>query len=132
LTSTRLSISLDPDLGNHVDGSTDRVSFITCFKKADVAQAAAFGPWKVFVMEQISRAGHDGDLTAFVSTLQRERWLLSDVYVEFQAGLIGAATLNDRREVITALLGLDPAILRRQPPPQSQAIEFASRPRRHI
>ena len=29
------------------------------------------------------------------------------------------------RELITALLDLDPAILRRQPPPPSQAIEFA-------
>jgi hypothetical protein len=45
--------------------------------------------------------------------------------VEFQVGLIGAATLNDRAEIITALLNLDPALLRRQPPPQSQAIEFA-------
>jgi hypothetical protein len=119
------SIALDPELGKHIDGSTDRVSFIRCFKKSDVAQAAALGPWKVFVMEQVSRAAHDGDVTAFVSTLQRERWLLGEPYVEFQAGLIGAATLNDRGEIITALLDLDPALLRRQPPPQSQAIEFA-------
>ena len=76
-------------------------------------------------MEQVSRAVHDGDVTAFVSTLQREPWLLGEAYVEFQAGLIGAATLNDRGEIITALLDLDPAILRRQPPPPSQAIEFA-------
>ena len=32
---------------------------------------------------------------------------------------------NDRGEFIAALLDLDPAILRRQPPPPSQAIEFA-------
>ena len=76
-------------------------------------------------MEQVSRAVHDGDLTAFVSGLQREPWLLGDACVEFQAGLIGAATLNDRGEFITALLDLDPALLRRQPPPPSQAIEFA-------
>jgi hypothetical protein len=76
-------------------------------------------------MEQVSRAAHDGDVTAFLSTLQRERWLIGEAYVEFQAGLIGAATLNDRGEIITALLDLDPALLRRQPPPQSQAIEFA-------
>jgi hypothetical protein len=119
------SIALDPELGQHIDGSTDRVSFIRCFKKSALAQAAALGPWKVFVMEQVSRAAHDGDVTAFVSTLQRERWLLGEAYVEFQAGLIGAATLNDRGAIITALLNFDPALLRRQPPPQSQAIEFA-------
>ena len=119
------SIALDPELGKHIDESTDRVSFIRCFKKSALAQAAALGPWKVFVMEQVSRAAHDGDVTEFVSTLQRERWLLSEAYVEFQAGLIGAATLNDRGEILTVLLDLDPALLRRQPPPQSQAIEFA-------
>ena len=57
--------------------------------------------------------------------MQREPWLLGDDWVDFQAGLIGAATLNDRGEFIAALLDLDPAILRRQPPPPSQAIEFA-------
>jgi hypothetical protein len=76
-------------------------------------------------MEQVSRAVVDGDLTAFVRGLQRESWLLGDAWVEFQAGLIGGATLNNREEYIVALLDLDPAHLRRQPPPQSQAIEFA-------
>ena len=76
-------------------------------------------------MEHVSRAAHDGDVTAFVSTLQREQWLLGEACVEFQARLIATATLNDRREIIAALLNLDPALLRRQPPPQSQAVEFA-------
>jgi hypothetical protein len=57
--------------------------------------------------------------------LQREPSLLGEACVEFQNELIGTATLNDRGEVIVALLDLDPALLRRQPPPQSQAIEFA-------
>ncbi|MBY0497302.1 MAG: ankyrin repeat domain-containing protein [Cyanobacteria bacterium] len=35
------------------------------------------------------------------------------------------ATLNGRGEFITARLDLDPALKRRQPPPPSQAIEFA-------
>ena len=43
----------------------------------------------------------------------------------FRLGSSERATLNDRGEFITALLDLDPAILRRQPPPPSQAIEFA-------
>jgi hypothetical protein len=119
------SIALDPELGQHVDGSLGRLAFIEYFIEKGPAHATTVGPWKAFVMEQVSRAAHDGAVTAFVSTLQRERWPLGEAYVEFQAGLIGTATLNDRGEIITALLTLDPALLRRQPPPPSQAIEFA-------
>jgi len=50
------SIALDPELARHIDGSTDPLSFIRSLKKSDVAQAAALGPWKVFVMEQVTRA----------------------------------------------------------------------------
>src|SRR5262249_54984986 len=65
------------------------------------------------------------DLTTFVRLLQREPWLLDDAFVEFQEKIIGRAVLKGRGEFITALLDLEPAILRRQPPPRSQAIEFA-------
>jgi hypothetical protein len=119
------SIALDPELGKHIDGSTGRVSFIKAFEKSDFAQVAELGLWKVFVMEQVSRAVVDGDLTAFVGWLQRETWLLGEASVDFQDGMIGAASLNDRGEIIAALLDLDPAILRRQPPAPSKAIEWA-------
>jgi hypothetical protein len=122
------SIALDPELGKHVDASLGRPAFIRYFiEKGSVgfAHATAVGPWKAFVMGQIKRAVHDRDLTAFVYGLQREPWLLGDAFVWFQAELIGVATLNDREEFIVALLDLDPALLRRQPPPPSQAIEFA-------
>jgi len=119
------SIALDPELGKQVDGSVGRRDFIKYFIEKRPAHAIAVGLWKAFVMEQVSRAVLDGDLKAFVSGLQREPWLLGEAYVEFQAGLIGAATLNDRGDIIGALIDLDPALLRRQPPPQSQAIEFA-------
>ena len=120
------SIALDPELGTHVDGSLGRLAFIKYFIDTRVAHATtAVGPWTAFVMEQVSRAAHDGDVTAFVSTLQRERWLLAEAYVTFQAGLIGAATLNDRGEIITAFLRLDPALLRRQAPPESHPIALA-------
>jgi hypothetical protein len=90
-------------------------------------------------MEQVSRAvsswsGHstsvtppigDSDLTAFVRLFHREPWLLGEAFVEFQADIIGVATLKDRREFIAVLLDLEPAILGSQPPPPSQAIEFA-------
>jgi hypothetical protein len=120
------SIALDPELGEHIDGSTDRISFIKAFEKSNFAQVAELGLWKVFVMEQVRRTVHDRDVTAFVGGLQREPWLLGDAYVAFQAELIETASfLNDRGEFIGALLDLDPAILRRQPPPPSKAIEWA-------
>jgi hypothetical protein len=77
-------------------------------------------------MAQVQRALDERDLTPFVGELQREPWLLADAHVAFQAELIETASFqNDRGEFIGALLDLDPAILRRQPPPPSQAIERA-------
>ncbi len=133
------AVSLDPDLGAHVGGSEGRDAFVKYFIENRPAHVATVGPWKAFVMEQVSRAvsswsgsvtsvtspSGNADLTEFVRLLQRESWLLGEAFVEFQAEIIGRATLNDRGEFITALLDLDPAILRRQPPPPSQAIEFA-------
>jgi hypothetical protein len=120
------SIALDPEFGTHIDGGTDRVSFIKAFQKSDFAQVAELGLWTVFVMEELGRTLLDQDVTAFVRGLQREPWLLGDVHVAFQAKLIeDASFMNDRGEFIRALLDLDPAILRRQPPPPSRAIEWA-------
>ena len=121
------SIALDPELGKHLDRSGDRLAFMKSLieNRSQYFARAALGPWQVFLRQKVSRAIRDGDLTAFVRRLQREPWLLSDACVEFQAALIGQATLNDRGPFIVALLDLDPALLRRQPPPQSQAIEFA-------
>ncbi|MGH9825473.1 MAG: hypothetical protein ACREDR_19750, partial [Blastocatellia bacterium] len=78
-----------------------------------------------FVIEQVGRALHNGDLTSFVGGLQREAWMLSDEWVKFQVRLIEGAVLNDRPAFIEALLDLDPALLHRAVPPPSQAIEFA-------
>jgi hypothetical protein len=132
------SIALDPELGTHVDGSLGRRAFIRYFIETRPTHATAVGLWRGFVMEQVTRAIHadkghvadlrhiaGGDLTAFVRRLQRDPWLLGEDFVWFQAKLVGEATLNNRKEFIAALLDLDPAILRRQPPPPSQAIEFA-------
>ena len=118
------SIALDPELGKRIDGNTDRVSFIKAFEKADFVQVAELGLWKVFVMAQVRRAAHS-DLTAFVRGLEREPWLLGEAFVSFQVDLIEVATLNDREEIIVALLDRDPALLRRQPPPQAEAIDVA-------
>jgi hypothetical protein len=127
------SIALDPELGKNVDGLVGRLAFVKSFVEMRrefvrdiVGHATTIGLWKVFVMEQVTRALHARDLTAFVNGLQREPWLLGEAFVSFQDGLISAAALNnDLEEFIVALLDLNPAIRRRQPPPASQAIEHA-------
>ena len=121
------SITLDGELGSHVDSGPGRSAFVRHFiaNKPDFVNVAETGLWRGFVMERIGRALHDGDLTSFVDGLGREAWTLSDGCLTFQVRLVEVATLNGRGEFIAALLNLDPAILRRQPPPPSQAIEFA-------
>jgi hypothetical protein len=133
------AIALDPELGIHIEGSVGRPAFIESFIHNRPRHATEVGLWKAFVMEQVRRAvsswsGHsasvtppigNSDLEAFIRLLRRESWLLGDGFVAFQADILALATLKDRGAFITALLDLDPAILRRQPPPQSQAIEFA-------
>jgi hypothetical protein len=133
------AIELDPELGEQVDSSAGRRGFTKYFIENRPGHASEVGLWKAFVMEQISRAvcswsgsetsfksprGHS-DLPAFARLLHRETWLLSEAFVQFQTELIGRAALHGRGEFIAALLDLNPAILRHQPPPSSQAIEFA-------
>src|SRR5262245_9689584 len=121
------SIALDPELGTLIDGSMGRAAFIKDFlgKALHLQQAIAVGPWKTYVMAQVIRALHAGDLAGFLRPFQREPWLLGEDFVPFQQRLIENATLNDREAFIVALLDLDPALLRRQPPPHSEVIEIA-------
>ena len=118
-------IALDAELGTRIDGSVGRQAFVRYFIEKGSGDATAVGLWKAFVIQQINRTVHDGDLTAFASWLQREPWLLGEAHVEFQCGIIETAALNDRGPFIAALLDHDPALLRRQPPPKTQAIEHA-------
>ena len=132
-------ITLDPELGAHIDGSIGRLAFARYFIDNHPRHATEIGLWKAFVMEHVSRAVYswsgsesslknprgDSDLPAFVELLHREPWLLTEDFVEFQTRIIERAALHGRGEFITALLDLNPAILRRQSPPRSQAIEFA-------
>jgi len=138
-------IALDRELGAHIDGSVGRPAFVTYFIENRSGHATAVGLWRGFVMEQVSRAvcswsGHstsvtppigDSDLTLFVRLLQRESWLLGEAFAEFQADIIGRATLKDRGEFITALFDLKPAILRRQPPPRRRPSSSRSPMRGH-
>lgn len=120
------SITLDPELGENIERSADRLSFIALSKKASFEQVAEFGLWKVFVMEQIRQAVHARDLTTFVRRLEQERWLLGEAWVGSQGGLIEMLTFQrDPEDFIAAFLDLEPAILRHQPPPPSRAIDWA-------
>lgn len=127
------SIALDPELAANVDGVGGRDAILEFFlaERSDVvrempAQARALGLWKAFAVVAVGRALEDDDLTAFLSGLQRERWLLSEDWVTFQNEIIAQAAFLGRGEFITALLDLDPAILRREPPLPTQAFEFAA------
>ena len=122
-------ITLDAELGRQIDGGPGRSGLIQyimtesetlAFTNADPA-----GPWQAFVMRQVVRAVHDGDLPSFVGGLRREAWMLEDACVKFQVGLIERAVLRDRPAFITALLDLNPAVLSSPVPPPSQAIEIA-------
>jgi hypothetical protein len=113
------SITLDDELGRRVDGGPGRSSFVQYiikngYEDVDLTDNHPPGLWRAFVMRQISRALHEGDLTSFVGGLRREAWLLSDAWVKFQVRLIEVAVLNDRGGLINALLDLDPALLRRR------------------
>jgi hypothetical protein len=124
-------IELDPEFGTRMDGTVGRPAFIEYFIDKRPGRATEVGPWKAFVMEQVRRAvcswsGHstsvtppvgDSDLPAFLRLLRGEPWLLGEASVDFQAEIIETAIRKDRGNFITTLLDLDPAILRRQPPP---------------
>jgi hypothetical protein len=125
------AVALDPQLGEKIDGGVGRAAFVRDLIHTPAgtvselaAQAAVPGPWKVFVMKGVTEAMHGRDLPGFVGALQRERWLLGDDFAWFQDRLIGIATLNQGFEpFVRALLDLQPALLRRQPPPPSSNIE---------
>src|SRR5215207_2726442 len=122
------SIALDPELGKHIDASVGRLALIKYLideRSLAFVRATPAGPWQAFLMERVMRALHAGDLTAFVTGLKRESWLLGEANVGFQVGLIERAVMRDRPEFITTLLDLDPALGRTQPPPRTGAIEFA-------
>ena len=123
------AIAIDPEVGRRIHATTDRRSFVSFFiepQSLDFDYREAGGLWQVFMIGHVVRSFHDRDLMAFEQLLTREPWLLGDDYVWLQKDLIGKATLtNDRVPFISALFECDPAIVRRQPPPPSDAIAHA-------
>jgi hypothetical protein len=117
----------EPALGRQIDEGPGRAAFVRTFmgRSLDLREATVAGPWQAFVMGEVIRAAHDGDTAALARLSQHEPWLLDDTLPWFQRRLIEIATLNDREAFIAALLDCQPAILRRQPPPPSEAIEVA-------
>jgi hypothetical protein len=123
------AVAIDPELGRRIDAVTDHLSFVRFFierQSLDFDHDKAGGLWQAFVIGHLVRSFHERDVSAFENLLQREPWLLDDDYVWLQNDLIGKASLqNDRAPLISALFDRRPAILRRQPPPQSEAIAYA-------
>ena len=133
------AIALDPELGAYVDETIGRPAFTRYFIDNRPSHATEIGLWKAFAMEHVTRAVYswsgsesslkdrrgDSDVQAFLRLLREESWLLGADFVEFQTRIIQRATLVGREEFIVTLLDANPAILLHQPPPPSQAIEFA-------
>ena len=120
------AILLDAELGRRIDSGPGRSAFVRSIIENSLGftHADPDGPWQAFVMRQVVRAVNEGDLTSFVDGLRRDAWMLGEARVKFQVGLIERAVMRDRPEFITALLELDPAVLRSPVPPPSQAFEF--------
>jgi hypothetical protein len=121
-------IALDAGLGKRVDGGPGRLPLIRYLIEhhwLDFMSVTPAGPWEAFVMQQVVRTIHDRDLKSFVQALRQDAWLLEPACVDFQVGLVERATLHGQGAFIEALFELEPALLRQDPPPPSQAIEFA-------
>jgi hypothetical protein len=121
------AITLDADLAAHVPASVDGSTFITSLiaDRSFCGRETANGPWQAFLMDRVMRAIHERDVTAFVTSLRNEPWLLGDAHVPLHVRLVERAALHGTPEFVTALLDLEPALLRRQPPPPTQAFEHA-------
>ena len=90
-------IALDAELGGRIDKGPGRLPFIRYLIKhrwLNLIPVTPDGPWQAFVMQQVVRAIHDRDVTAFARGLQRDAWMLDDACVDFQVGLIDRATLH--------------------------------------
>jgi ankyrin repeat protein len=137
-------IALDGDLGRRIEAWNGRAAFVrySCEHAGPEvvsanAPSSTSPPWRAFAMSQVTRAIHGNDLSAFTHWLRSEPSLLGEAGVEFQVLLLEqiaysagdyeerAASIK-REAFIPALFDLDPAVLRRRPPPQSPVVRFAA------
>lgn len=123
------SIALDPDLGKRIDASVGRTAFVKqMIEKNEFRreQSTALGPWRAFVLGRVRLAMQEDDLASFVAAFERDPWILDHELVWFQNEIVSTASFNrDRGKFIRALFDLNPALLRMQPPPPSEAIGYA-------
>lgn len=121
------AVTLDPELAKTVNEAGGAVAFIDALieMRPELDDALAVGPRRAFLMGQVRRALHRHDLTTFIHTLERDRWLLGKDFLWFQKRLVEDAALKGLAEFIVALLELHPALLLERPAPPSQAFEFA-------
>ena len=122
---------LDAEFGGQVEAFGGRSAFIKHLNEHG-HEYFAHGPRRMALMHQVSRALNDGDLNAFARGFQRHPWLLGEDCLEFQARLLAIATFRDRADFIVALLDVDPAVLRRQPPNTSPIEHAMTYARTHI
>ena len=123
------AIALDPDLGRRIDRWQGRQAFVE-FLIQRPASANEWGiemtPWESFAYRQLTSALDAGDLPEFRHWLREEPSLLQSAFVSLQVAMIERCCWHKNREAfITALLEHDPALLRTNPPPRSQAIVHA-------
>jgi hypothetical protein len=122
------SIELDPDLGQRINRRQGRQAFIE-FLMGHMASHGTEGPettpWEAFVIRHIIHALDGNDLPGFRGWLQRESWVLGPAFIHVQVVLIGRSCWQNKEPFITALLEREPALLRTDPPPPSQAIVHA-------
>jgi hypothetical protein len=127
------AIALDPELGRRIDRWRGRQAFLDYLIEnpgthwsGTSSEGREKTLWEAFVIRQLTSALNDDDLPAFRRWLDEEPWVLEAAFVPEQNGLVQRASYMKKREhFIMALLDRDPALLRTEPPPRSQAIVHA-------
>lgn len=124
-------VTLDDDLGRRIDSWQGRSAFVDYLcehssSQGDLGAGTVHGTlWRAFVVLQLIRALDEDDLSASARWWRSEADLLGEQGVDIQVQLLERAAWTGRGPFIGQLLDLDPAVLRRRPPPRSSALAFA-------
>lgn len=115
-------IARDPTLGKRIDGGPGRPGFVAYLAE----HPDDFGaPWRTYAVNELMHAIEARDLAAFRRMLRADPDLLGPSSIGLQVQLIERAVFTRRNRFVEALLDLNPAVLRSDPPPPSQALTFA-------
>jgi hypothetical protein len=120
-------IEHDGRLRKRIDGWQGRAAFIAYLGEhphAPGAETAA--PWQVLVTGRLFELLRtDDEPSSFARFVQSEPWLLDDEHVAIQVAMFENFSFRNREGFIRELLALNPALLRRRPPPEATAILMA-------